>query len=381
MHSPFTGLDKVIEVAVIAPVSSAVPEALAHRPVFTAEDAAVLVVVYVVESVTVTVDGVVEVDPWAPEVVADPEPVTPWRLTVGSTVIVDPDTAVTLPATILLREAVGTAGLTLAGRSRRADPPGRWAELPHPSAAGRSARHRWASARSPLLRGPLLRGARHPPATTKPPPPKPPPPKAVHSPFTAGVMATVPAVSESDEPDAGADVVVVAEPLVPEVRGAIATTQLPTFTSASAASVVWSKVVLAVQVTVVWLSVDCTWMVFPSTDAISPEAPGRVVPPPLPVPVPPCPPAPCPAAPSVTWPPPAVVVAARSRSSDELPHAARATASRDGERGDGQQQADRPTVARSAGVQGVSFQIMGVQGGHSERRASIGASRAARVAG
>jgi len=45
VHVPPTGSDTVIEVAAIAPVSSAVPNALAHRPFLTAEDVAVLAVV------------------------------------------------------------------------------------------------------------------------------------------------------------------------------------------------------------------------------------------------------------------------------------------------------------------------------------------------
>jgi len=141
-------------------------------------------------------------------------------------------------------------------------------------------------------------------------------------------MDTVPAVSESEEAGGVAEAVV-ADPVVPVVRGATATTQLPTFTSSNEAFTVWSNLVLLVHVTAVWLSLDCTWMVFPSTAAIRPDAPGRLIPPPLPAPLlvpPPCPPAAWPADPWVICAPAPAESAAAEPSDDEPLHAASATA-------------------------------------------------------
>ena len=95
-------------------------------------------------------------------------------------------------------------------------------------------------------------------------------------------MATVPAVTGSSLCVGAADACVLgaavpaAEPEVRvRLRGATATMQLPTVTSDSEAFTICAKVVFDVQFTVVWLSLACTCMLFESTSATNPEAPGR----------------------------------------------------------------------------------------------------------
>jgi hypothetical protein len=108
------------------------------------------------------------------------------------------------------------------------------------------------------------------------PPPGAPPGPALHDPSTGCVRVTLVAATWVGCAGApGCAVGVGAAVPAVTVEALRTVTQLPTFTSASVAATCAVKVVLAVHVTAVWASLDCTWAVDPATSATRPLAPGR----------------------------------------------------------------------------------------------------------
>ncbi len=214
-HPLAPGSDTVTDVAVTVPAESAGPRTVAHRPTVSAAEVAFAVTVNAVEELVVTVFD--DVAPLA---------------SFTETVIVDPDTAVTAPATGGVKER-------LRGADGRGDAFGR-----------------------PEGRVPVP--ARNPP---------------VQAPLTAGVIATL----VTAPPEEGAGVEPVADP--PKLD---ATTQAPTVTSEIEPLLDWSTMVVGATVTAVCAVWLCTCIVVPVTAAIWPKMPPPRPPAPWPPPPPDC---------------------------------------------------------------------------------------------
>jgi hypothetical protein len=235
--------------AVIAPVSSAGPSAVAHCPTTTADEVAETLLVNVVFEVKVTFDFLVvvlslarlELDfvlPLAAELLDDLDGMTG---TVPSTTKAEPEIEVTLPNAL--------------EKARAAAPP--WNVPP---------------GNDPLVNEPP--GGRNPPeppapAAPAPAPPKPAPPATpnprVHDPVELGwVIDTVVAVKSFEDDLAFAFVDALA----------LALTQSPTASCEEGRLTVWVKFVEAVQVTVTWpLDGFCTSIEVPGmTAAMVPDA-------------------------------------------------------------------------------------------------------------
>ncbi len=208
--------------AATAPVSSALPSAVAHCPTATSVADPFCWAVKVVAAVAVTVTVVV-----VGEAVAVDEAV-PRARAVSWTVIVSPLTALTRPAT--------------ARRPAPAPP-----RAPVPVVA------------DPV--GAPAGGVRPAPGAPPPKPPNPP-----QSPLTAGRTSIDAAVMAA----AGADV---ADP-EPLAGGSRTVTHDPTVTSARVAVATLVNVVAPVHVTAVWSVRVCTCIVDPLTAAMSPVTPG-----------------------------------------------------------------------------------------------------------
>lgn len=202
VHPLAPGSDTVTEVAVTVPAESAGPRTDAHLPTTSAAEVAFAVRVNVVVAPVVTV-----FDDFVPFASTE-------------TVMVDPETPVTAPATGGVNE-----------RFRGADGRG--------EAEGR------------------------PDGRVPAPPRNPPPNPPVQAPFTAGVIATL----DTAPPD-GAGVDPVAAP--PKLD---ATTHDPTVTSAMEPLAVWSTVVVGATVTAVCAVELWTCSVVPVTAAIWPKMP------------------------------------------------------------------------------------------------------------
>jgi hypothetical protein len=212
--------------AVTVPLLAVEPCTTAQSPTFTAELVTAAVVVYFVAAVTRTVPL--------------------------ETVIVEPPTAVTLPAT------------TAPARAPLGNPLGRAPD-------GKPLRR--APDGNPLGRAPLGK----PLGRVRPIP--------AQLPEVDGWIRTSVAVMSRAAADDG-DGAAADEP---DAVAAVAMMQDPTCTAARVVDFCWLKVVLADQVTAVCSVLLCTCIVLPLTSAISPEAAARNAAPAAPPPLPPAP--------------------------------------------------------------------------------------------
>ena len=193
-------------------------------------------------------------------------------------------------------------------------------------------------------------------------PPKPPKPPRPQLPLTGALMTTVVAVIAvgAVAGDAGADDGA-------DDVAAVARTHMPAFTAANDVVTVCVYWVAELTVTavcpVLWF---CTWTVEPLIAAMTPNAPGAFAPPNL--------------APAPPWVPPAALAlgaAAAGAAAEPLLHPARSRAAAPAA-------APATSARRLLVVSDSVIKVLGLcgwSGRHSLRSASMGASRAARLAG
>jgi len=217
---PSTGSVMLMEVAFTAPVESAVPWAVAHRPTLTAVDVADRSPVILVDAVSVIVLFVVVALPLVAVLPAD-------RVkSRAATTIVEPDTETTDPLAMALVRAPVRLPAAPDGKPEGRAPDGR-----------------------------LRPDGRGPPR--KPPPPN----RPWHDPLVVPVTETLVALKLLALGD------------VPE--GAIARTQSPALIALAASVTCWVNFVAEFHVTATWPVLwFCTCIVLPVTAAIWPDAAG-----------------------------------------------------------------------------------------------------------